>query len=452
MNHDRVSPDRTTARPRSAFPIDWRTVNGSGSTDLSVLCGFLDRSPTPWHAVDTAAGLLLEAGFEAFDATDTLEATSTRCFIRRDGSLIAWTIGRDAKPTTPFRIAAAHTDSPGFRIKVHPESVRAGCRRLGVEVYGGPLLNSWLDRDLGLAGRVLVETGNNLEVRPILEDRPILRIPQLAIHLDRGVNDNGLKLDRQEHLQLLFGLESSVGAFIDHVARIVDVAPAAIRGWDLAPYDLEPARCVGGTGELLASARLDDLVSCHAAIEALIRCDAEDVISVVVLVDHEEVGSATATGAQSAFIANVLERIGRSVGADRDEHLRALVGSHALSLDMAHATHPNHPERHDPNHVVHLNGGPVLKHNARQRYATTVTSAAPFIAACDAADVDIQHFVSHSEMPCGSTIGPVLSTTTGIPVADVGVAQLAMHSIREVCGTADPGRLERALTHYLSHR
>lgn len=423
-----------------------------GEDHLADLRSFLDCSPTPWHAAEAATQLLEAAGFVEAPLDDAIGEGPPRRFVRRHGSLVAWQVADGAAATTPLRIAAAHTDSPGFRIKPHPESTIAGCSRLGVEVYGGPLLNSWLDRDLGLAGTVLADREGVLVELPVLIRDPVVRIPQLAIHLDRTVNDAGLKLDRQQHLPLLFGLHDPDAGFTDYVAECIGVTASAVRGWDLAPFDVTPARCVGRHGAFLASARLDDLVSCHAAIEALVAAaPSHEVVGVVALVDHEEVGSTSSTGAHGRFVPQLLERIRTADGVDRASFLTALASSHAISLDMAHATHPNRPERHDPSHPVLLDGGPVVKFNAQQRYATSLESVKPFLDACDAVGVGVQDFVSHSEMPCGSTIGPSLAAELAVPVVDVGVAQLAMHSIREVCGAADPGRLQRVLTHYLSH-
>lgn len=416
------------------------------------LLAFLDASPTSWHAAEAAARRLDATGFTECPLDEPFPLRPTRHYVRRGGSLVAWRMASDVSTPAPLRIAAAHTDSPGLRIKPSPESVVAGCVRLGVEVYGGPLLNSWLDRDLGLAGRVLVGAGADLDVRPVLDTTPVLRIPQLAIHLDRGVNDTGLKLDRQQHLQPLWGLATpDAGSFRAYVAALADVDVDAVRGWDLVPFDLTPARLCGPRREFLASARLDDLLSSHAAISALVEAAPDTgVVAVAALVDHEEVGSTSTLGADGRFLPSVIERILATHGSGRAESLATLARSHAVSLDMAHATHPNHPERHDPSHPVLLDGGPVVKHNAQQRYATSLESLAPFLAACDATGVGVQHFVSHSEMPCGSTIGPALASGLGIDVVDVGVAQLAMHSTREVCGSSDHGRLTRALTAYLS--
>lgn len=420
----------------------------SGHT--AALQAYLDAAPVPWYAVDAAIALLEASGFVEQPLTSAFER-SAGGFVRSQGTLLAWRSAADTEAPARLRIVAAHTDSPGLRIKPDPQTIVAGCVRLGVEVYGGPLLNSWLDRDLGLAGTVLVAGGAGSTVKPVIDTSPVLRIPQLAIHLDRGVNETGLKLDRQEHLQPIWGLGDPSTSFRDYIAELADVEAASIRGWELAPFDLMPATICGPRGEFLASARLDDLLSCHAALEALVACRPDQgTVAVVALVDHEEVGSVSATGASSTLITRVLERISGSFGDDRAAYLSMLASSYGVSLDMAHATHPNHPARHDPSHPVLLGGGPVIKHNAQQRYATSLTGMAPFLDACVDENVPVQHFVSHSEMPCGSTIGPALAASLGIPVVDVGVAQLAMHSTREMCGSDDHGHLVRALTRYLS--
>jgi aspartyl aminopeptidase len=427
-------------------------MSGSQSTGVDELRAFLDASPTPGHAVEAGAAILDAAGFTEVAADEAWERDGSRSYVRRDGSLIAWRVPEGASPGTPFRIVGAHTDSPGFRIKPQPESTAAGWRQLGVEVYGGPLLNSWLDRDLGVAGRVLVGSGSDSRVALVRDDRAVLRIPQLAIHLDRDIGERGLKLDRQRHLTPIWGVTADgARSFTNYVAELAGVEPSAVRAWDLAPFDLEPARVCGLDGELLASARLDDLFSAHAALRALEAAPASTGhVSVVALFDHEEVGSTSATGAGGQWLANVLERVGATLGADRSAHLRALAGSHGVSADMAHATHPNYAERHEPTHPIIVNAGPVVKINAQQRYATDLRSIAPFLDACATADVPTQRFVSNSSMPCGSTVGPMTAAGLGIPVVDVGVAQLAMHSVRELCGTTDHDLFVRALVHYLS--
>ncbi len=382
---------------------------------------------------------------------DAWEDLPSKVVVRRGGTLICWQVHADASPDAPFRIVGAHTDSPGFRIKPRPDASSAGWQQLGVEVYGGPLLNSWLDRDLGIAGRVAVGAGADRVLRLVRDDRALLRIPQLAIHLDRELGEQGLKLDRQRHVQPVWGVEGSGGQprdFVEYLADLLDVAAGDIGWWDLAPFDLTPARVAGPADELLVSARLDDLVSCHTAITALRSAQPNRHIALVGLFDHEEVGSGSADGAGGALLSQVIERVALARGATRADHLRSLAASHAISADMAHATHPNYPERHEPSHPISVNAGPVVKVNAQQRYATDASSAGPFLDACRDADVPVQRFVSHSSLPCGSTIGPMTAARLGIPVVDVGVAQLAMHSVREVCGAVDPGMFTRALQQY----
>jgi aspartyl aminopeptidase len=284
----------------------------------------------------------------------------------------------------------------------------------------------------------------------VRDARPLLRIPQLAIHLDRDVNEHGLKLDKQRHLTPVWGLGDGPG-LAEHLAGLLDVAPGDVVAHDLAPYDLQPATLAGGADELIASARLDNLCSCHAGLAALAaQPDDSRHVAVLALFDHEEVGSTSARGAAGSFLAQLLERSVLARGGDRTDLLRALADSSCASADMAHATHPNDPERHEPGHHISLNAGPVLKVNANQRYATDAATAAGFAAACDAAGVPLQRFVGRNDMPCGSTIGPSTAAQLGVPTVDVGVAQLAMHSVRELCGAEDPHLLVRALRAFLS--
>ncbi len=417
------------------------------------LIGYLDASPTARHAAQEAILRLNDAGFEPFDDVSD-RVRSEAGYVQFNGSVIAWRRSASLSPKAPLRIVGAHTDSPGFRIKPNPVLAEHGVTRLGVEVYGGPLLNSWLDRDLGIAGTVHVTTEHGLVEKLVLDRDPQFRIPQLAIHLDRAITTDGLKLDRQRHLPLLWGLgHLGADAFSKYLADLAGVEPSTIRGWTLTPFDVTPARLTGRGGDFLASGRLDDLVGCHSAICALIDAGpSQDYQQVAVLFDHEEVGSGTAAGAQSQRLLQTLERVGLHFGLSRSEFLASLAGSSAVSVDMAHGTHPGYPERHDSQHLVVLGGGPVVKHNAQQRYATSPQALASFVEAADSTNVALQHFVAHSEMPCGSTIGPMLETTLGVPTIDVGIAQYAMHSIREVCGTHDPHRLTQALTAYFSAR
>jgi aspartyl aminopeptidase len=314
-------------------------------------------------------------------------------------------------------------------------------------VYGGALLNSWLDRDLGVAGRVVLRDGT---ITDVCVREPIARIPQLAIHLDRDVNDKGLVLDKQQHLTPVWGTgEASPGDFGRWLADRIGTRADDVAWWELCLFDLTPARVIGADRSLIASARLDNQVSCWAATNAIVGCTANDHhTSVIALFDHEEVGSQSPSGASGPLLATVLERLSLSRGEDRDGFHRALAGSSCISADNAHAIHPNYPERHEPAHRPIVNRGPAIKVNSNQRYASSAESAALFQQACEQADVPWQVFVSRNNIPCGSTIGPLTATALGIATVDVGVPQLSMHSAREMCGVDDPQHLAAALGAY----
>jgi aspartyl aminopeptidase len=415
------------------------------------LLDFIDHSPTPYHAVDRAAAGLSEAGFERVHRERAWPEGGGRRFVAEGGLLVAW-IDEGRPATAGFRVLGAHTDSPNLRVKARPDTGRAGWRQLGVEVYGGALVNSWLDRDLGFAGRVAVRDRSSPgghQVRLLHVDRPLLRVPQLAIHLDREINERGLQLNKQSHLVPVWGLGEPVeGDLVAFVAAELGVASADVLGWDLMLHDVV-ASTVGGAGsDLVFAPRLDNLCSCHSGLEALVRVaggEAGTVVPVVSLFDHEEIGSTSSTGAAGTVLAQVLERTVLCRGGGRAELLRALAGSLCVSADMAHATHPNYPERHEPSHPIALNAGPVVKINANQRYASDATSIAAFELACDRAGVPTQRYIHRTDLACGSTIGPMTAAGLAIPTVDVGVPQLSMHSIRELCGVHDPPRLTDAV-------
>ena len=403
------------------------------------LLAFVDASPSPFHACATAAARLEAAGFGALDE-NTEWPTGGRHHIVRDGSLVAWATPPSATPTTAFRIVGAHTDSPNLRVNPHADIARAGVHLVDVEVYGGTLFNSWLDRDLALSGRVALRGG---ELRLVLVERPIARIPQLAIHLDRDVNA-GLALNPQQHLTPIWAVDT--GDFRAFVAGELGVDAGEILSWDLMFHDANPGTLVGRDRELVSAGRLDNLCSCWAAVDALIATDDAERVCVVALFDHEEVGSTSNRGAAGPLLASVLERISIGLGGGREDLHRALASSTCLSADMAHATHPNYSERHEPNHWIALNGGPVVKTNVSQRYASDARSAHAFIEACGDAGIPVQHYVHRNDMPCGSTIGPITAARLGIATVDVGAPQLAMHSARELMGARDPA-LYRAAMH-----
>ena len=423
------------------------TVSTSGS--IEGLIAHLDASVSPAHSVRYGAERLIAAGFTPIQFGELSNGIPQNGFIADNGLLLAWRRSPDER--APFRIIGAHSDSPGLKIKARPDVVKFGWQQLAIEVYGGILNNSWLDRDLGLAGRVSLIDGSS---RLVNCGEPLARIPQLAVHLDREVNERGLILDKQNHLTPVWGLEQNGSqSFIDWLAKQIDCAATDITGWDIGLYDVTGARLLGSDQSMLASGRLDNQVSCWAAVEALIASggDLSDSpwTSVIALFDHEEVGSSSTHGAAGPRLEWLLEAL-HQPGADRLAFIDRLAQSHCLSVDNAHAIHPNYSERHEPNHAPRPNAGPVVKQNANQRYASTPESQVPFILACQKAQVPHQAFVSHNSQPCGSTIGPISATRLGIPTLDIGIAQLSMHSARELCGADDPLLLTRALKAYLA--
>lgn len=416
----------------------------------------IDASPTPFHAVERAVGLLAAAGGRP--AATAAEAASTGLWYEASGgSLTAWCVGGRHGPRSRFRIVGAHTDSPNLRVKPNPDLRRASCGQIGVEVYGSALVNSWLDRDLGVAGRLAGRDGaGGASARLVRIDGPWLRIPQLAIHLDRSIDEQGLRLNRQLHLAPIWTLDSGSGTgFLEAVAAEAGLSAAEVVGHDLMLFDPTPSRLAGADGEMLSASRIDNLVSCFAAVEALVEAAAANgpglgpAIPVVCLFDHEEVGSVSATGAASPRLERALERLSAGFGASVDDVAAARAASLMLSADGAHATHPNYPDRHEPEHTVALGGGPVLKLNANQRYASDALTGAAFRLACERAGAPVQVFASRTDMPCGSTIGPVTAARLGIGVVDAGCPQLAMHSIRELAAARDVAWFQAAVIEFL---
>ncbi|MCB0999283.1 MAG: M18 family aminopeptidase [Acidimicrobiales bacterium] len=406
------------------------------------LIEYLDGSRSPWHAAASSAAALIEAGFQPLVLTDDWTELPDAGVVISGAGLVAFRLA-PGTGATPFRIIGAHTDSPCLRVKPRPDVGQLGWKQLAVEVYGGVLLNSWVDRDLGVAGRVVLADGSVVDVTV---DDAVCRIPQLAIHLDRDVNEKGLVLDKQQHLTPVWGTGSPrAGEFREWLAEQMELTPDEIGWWELCLFDRTPAAVLGADASLLAAGRLDNQLSCWAATDALAHASASETHhQVIALFDHEEVGSESTTGAAGPLLEQVLERISLGRRVSRAGHLAALAGSSCLSADNAHAVHPNYPERHEPGHRPIVNQGPALKVNANQRYATSARTAAAFQAACERAGVPWQVFVSRNNMPCGSTIGPITATRLGIETVDVGVPQLSMHSARELCGTEDPISLAAA--------
>ncbi|MBS9373851.1 M18 family aminopeptidase [Rhodococcus sp. B50] len=426
----------------------------STRADARGLCNFVDLSPSPFHVCATVAAALTEAGFVELHEQQAWPSEPGRFFLVRGGSLLAWSNeGVADDPAAPFRIVGGHTDSPNLRVKQHPDLTSAGWRLVGLEPYGGAWLNSWLDRDLGISGRFTVRSGETTEDVLVRVDAPILRVPQLAIHLSE--DRKGVQLDPQRHVNGVWGVGTEPRSFIAWVAEQHGIDPGSVLGWELMTHDLAPSAVVGPGRDLVSAPRLDNQGTCYAGLHALL--DAADHVAahggpmpLLALFDHEEVGSMSDRGAFSELLNTVLERIVLLRGGGREEFLRSRAGSIVGSGDMAHATHPNYPERHEPAHRIAVNGGPVLKVNQNLRYASDATGAGAFALACEQAGVPLQRYVHRADLPCGSTIGPITASRTGITTVDVGAPQLAMHSAREFMGADDVTSYAQALTAFLT--
>jgi aspartyl aminopeptidase len=408
------------------------------------LCEFIDASPSPFHVCATVAGRLTAAGFTELAEGDRWPAGG-RNFTVRGGSVVAW--NAEGESGRPFRIVGGHTDSPNLRVKQHPDRLVAGWYVVALQPYGGAWLNSWLDRDLGISGRLSVRERSGVTQRLVLVDEPVLRVPQLAIHL--AEDRKSVKLDPQRHVNAVWGADSDSPSFLAYVAEQAGVGVDDVLGADLMTHDVQPSRLIGADRDLLSAPRLDNQASCYAGLEAFLAAQPRGHLPVLVLFDHEEVGSTSDHGAQSNLLTTALERIVLAEGGTREDYLRRLPGSVVASGDMAHATHPNYPERHEPGHLIEVNAGPVLKVQPNLRYATDGRSSAVFALACEQAGVPLQRYEHRADLPCGSTIGPMTSARTGIPTVDVGAAQLAMHSARELMGANDVGAYSAALQAFL---
>jgi aspartyl aminopeptidase len=409
------------------------------------LGAFIDASPSPFHACVTTAERLSDAGYTELSEVDPWPDGPGRYFTVRAGSLVAWNAEASA---SAFRIVGAHTDSPNLRVKQHPDRVVSGWRVVALEPYGGAWLNSWLDRDLGISGRLSVRRpGVGIDHRLIRIDDPVVRVPQLAIHL--ADDRKSVTLDPQRHVNGVWGT-GAPASFLGYIAERAGIDPAHVLAADLMTHDLTPSTLVGADGSLLSAPRLDNQASCYAGLHALLGAEPRGFLPVLALFDHEEVGSTSDHGAQSNLLTTVLERIVLAAGGSREDYLRRLPVSMLASADMAHATHPNYPERHEPSHLIEVNGGPVLKVHPNLRYATDSRTAAAFALACQDAGVEMQRYEHRADLPCGSTIGPLAAARTGIPTVDVGAAQLAMHSARELMGAADVAAYSAALRAFLS--
>ena len=428
-----------------------RSLLQDRDTYISTFGDFVSASPSSYHAAGALAETLAAAGFTAHDETAAWSPLTAggRGFVRRDGAVIAWRAGADVDAVSPVRVLGAHTDSPGFVVKPRPDFESDGWAQVGVEIYGGPLLTSWLDRDLGFAGRIVTRDG----VEHLVRTGAVARIPQLAIHLDRDAN-KAMTLDRQRHTQPIIGIAGEDLSVLSLLVRELgggarsgsgrgraaarSAARAALTaedvvGVDVRLYDTQAPQRIGAQAELFASPRLDNLTSTYAGLVALLETEPDPgTISMVAAFDHEELGSNTRSGAAGPFLADVIDRLRAGLDATGEDSARALAASWCLSADAGHSVHPNYPEKHDPRVRPLAGRGPMLKINANQRYASDAHGAALWSRLGAAAEVATQEFVSNNTVPCGSTIGPITATRIGIRTVDVGVPLLSMHSAREL--------------------
>lgn len=418
------------------------------------LLDFIDRSPSPWHVVHSVEQRLLEQNFIQLNEADAWQlSTGNRYFVTRGGaSIIAFTLGERPLVDSGLRIVGAHTDSPGLRLKPKAAFNSDGLIRIGVEVYGGPILATFTDRDLSIAGRVTLRAKDGYETKLIKFEEALMRLPNLAIHMNREVNDKGLVLNKQTQLPLLFA-ESKQGVeanqqFLTHIAQAFNVAVTDILSFELNVFDTQKGAFWGQDQAFISDSQLDNLASCHAAITALLAANSEHSTGICALFDHEEVGSESATGASGSFLADTVNRIMMNTGLDEESKLRTLSNSFFISADMAHAHHPNHPNAYEPCHHVLVNKGPVIKTNANQRYTTNAESAARFMTLCERAKVPYQQYAHRTDLGCGSTIGPLVASNLGIPSIDVGSPMWAMHSIRESAGVLDHSYMIAVLTEF----
>ena len=416
------------------------------------LLAFIEESPTPWHAVQETVGRLSARGWTRVEETDAdweIEPGSRHFVVREGGSIVAWRMGRRAAAEGGFRVIGAHTDSPNLRLKSRASVTGEGYSLLAVQTYGGVLTHTWFDRDLSLAGRVTVRIGDGplrVETRLLRVDRPLCRIPNLAIHLNREVKTNGFNPNNQSHLPAVWGMglagKDPLTAF---VAAELGVQESQVLGWDLCLYDVQPPSLSGLHEEFIHASRLDNLGCSHAAICALLEADEAalpDTSAVITLFDHEEIGSRTSRGAAGSLTRDVLRRL---VGGSEVDLTRAAARSLMVSADMAHGVHPNYADRHEPGHKPMLNGGPVVKVHADWNYATESESAAVFRGLCRDLGVPTQEFVTRGDLACGSTIGPLVASSLGMRTVDVGSPMWSMHSIRETAGSQDPPLLVAAM-------
>ncbi len=418
------------------------------------LLDFIQASPTPFHATNTMRENFIAQDFTELDEADawTLKSGGKYLVTRNESSLIAFTLGDIAPEQAGLRMLGAHTDSPCLHIKPAPELCKQGYFQLGVEVYGGALLNPWFDRDLSIAGRVSYRDNQNNRKQTLIDfKRPVASIPSLAIHLDRDANKNRT-INSQTDLPpvLMHSDKASTPDFRQLLLQelkqqMPDLEVATVLDYELCIYECQPPALIGLLQDFIASVRLDNLLSCFVGMRSMID-NTSTQNTLLVCNDHEEVGSSSACGADGPFLASVLNRI----CGESEKLSRCIDRSWLISVDNAHGIHPNYADKHDANHGPEINQGPVIKTNSNQRYATNSETSGLFRHLCEQTGVPVQSFVVRSDMACGSTIGPITASNIGIKTLDIGIPTFAMHSIRELAGVKDPAYLHRVLTEFFS--
>ncbi len=431
----------------------------SAQQQVQHLLDFVDASPSPWHVIKSVEAQLAGFNFVKLDETLkwTLEPSGRYYVVRDDSSIIIFVLGQKPLVETGFKMIGAHTDSPGLRIKPNTATSIDGLLRVGVEIYGGPILATFTDRDLSLAGRVNFKDAKNNIVSSLVKfDSPLLRLPNLAIHMNRMVNEEGLKLHKQNELPLILSTLAQEclpqAYFLELLKGQTACEIERILSWDLAVYDTQKGSFWGAENEFYADSQLDNLASCHAALQALL--DDELLVNENTLVcaffDHEEIGSESNRGADGSFLGDVLKRIALVTENNEEDFTRALAKSFMISADMAHAYQPNFPLAYDQDHKISVNKGPVIKVNANHRYSTEGVSEAMFVDWCEQAGVPYQKYAHRSDLACGSTIGPITSARLGIRSVDVGNPLWAMHSIRESAGVLDHSYMIKVLKKFFA--
>lgn len=419
------------------------------------LCDFLSRATTPFHAVAELQRQLVDAGFTrlAEDQAWSPAPGGRHFVVRNDSSIVAFGVGTASAPAQGMRMVGAHTDSPCLMAKPTPEIRRHGYFQIGVQVYGGALLNPWFDRDLSLAGRVSFQCDGGRLRKALVDFRdPIAVIPSLAIHLDREANNSRAINPQKDILPILCQLGDGESGDLRELLRRrlleehPDCGVEKVLDFELCFYDTQPPAVIGLKGDFIASARLDNLLSCYVGLQALLQWDGKQ-SALLVCNDHEEVGSLSAAGAQGPMLSGVLKRL----AVDRDSYAALTERSMMISADNAHGIHPNYADRHDENHGPILNRGPVIKINSNQRYASNSETTGLYRMLAGEEGVPVQSFVVRTDMACGSTIGPITAGETGVRTLDIGVPTFAMHSVRELAGSRDALDLCRVLTRYFNH-